>query len=183
MQRAAWAQQQRGKAADEEAQCARLGHGADRCRCGKDLVPRETREVESEVGVQRNDSPEEVNSNPPPGRAKTLHPDNGLPGSTPQEPVEPNATFVSTRLSDVICVPALSALSKRQRGEVVCVASWIRMQGLVTGLLPDGDSTEKRATEIADAPPAVPPPILTVASRAGVGFAAIPITVTVIAKL
>jgi hypothetical protein len=127
--------------------------------------------------------PKKVNSNPPPGRAKTLHPDNGLPGSTPQEPVEPNATFVSTRLSDVICVPALSALSKRQRGEVVCVASWIRMQGLVTGLLPDGDSTEKRATEIADAPPAVPPPILTVASRAGVGFAAIPITVTVIAKL
>jgi hypothetical protein len=118
--------------------------------------------------------PKKIYSNPARGSAKTLHLDNGLPASTPQEPSwVPKATFVSSRLSDVICLPALSAFSKRQRGEGVSVAPWIRIQGLVAGLLPDGDSMEKLATEIADAPLPAPPPIVIVASPAEVAFAVV----------
>jgi len=51
------------------------------------------------------------------------------------------------------------------------------------GLLPDGDWREKRASKIADAPPPVPSPILTVGSPAGVAFAVLPIAVTTIARL
>ena len=129
------------------------------------------------------DPPKKVNWNPPRGSAKTLHFDNGLAASTAQEPVEPKATFVSSKLSDVICAPALSSFSKRHRGELVCVAPWIRMHGLVAGLLPDGDSTEKLAREIADAPPPLAPPMLIVRCAVGVAFAAVPFTKTTIAKL
>jgi hypothetical protein len=80
-------------------------------------------------------------------------------------------------------LPALSAFSKRQRGEGVRVAPWIRIQGLVTGLLPDGDSNEKLASEIAGAPPPVPPPIVIVASPAEVAFAVVPSADTTIANL
>jgi hypothetical protein len=127
--------------------------------------------------------PKKIYSNPPRGSAKTLHLDNGLSASTPQEPSwVPKATVVSSRLSDVICLPALSAFSKRQRGEAVCVTPWIRIQGLGAGLFPDGDSMEKLATEIADAPPAVPPPIVIVASPAEVAFAVVALAATTIAK-
>ena len=129
------------------------------------------------------DPPEKINWNPPPGSAKTLHLGNGLPASIPQEPMEPEAKFVSTRLSDVIDALALSVFSKRQRGEVMCVAPCIRMQGLVAGLLPDGDSMEKLATEIADAALPVLPPILTLESSPAVAFADVPIAETTTAKL
>jgi hypothetical protein len=128
--------------------------------------------------------PKKIYSNPPRGSANTLHLDNGLPASTPQEPSwVPKATFVSSRLSDVICLPALSAFSKRQRGEGARVAPWITIQGLVTGLLPDGDSNERLATEIANAPAPVPPPIVIIAFPVGVAFAVVASADTTIANL
>jgi hypothetical protein len=68
-------------------------------------------------------------------------------------------------------LPALSAFSKRQRGEAACVAPWITIQGLVAGLLPDGDSNEKLASEIVGAPAPVPPLIVIIAFPVGVAFA------------
>jgi hypothetical protein len=80
-------------------------------------------------------------------------------------------------------LPAFSAFSKRQRGEGVCVAPWIRIQGLVAGLLPDGDSMEKLATEIADAPAPVPPLTVIIAFPVGVAFAVVASADTTIANL